>query len=67
MYNVPLPKENHTWTAITWSQLRISEEAFKSQPFKSIVKYDPLKHLPKLPALQGTASEYVTRSSIGPF
>lgn len=57
MYNVHPPRQDRAWTAITWGQLAMSEEALNSQPFKNIVKLDPLKHIPKLPMLQGSVPE----------
>lgn len=59
LFNLQHPQTEHEWTAITWNQLQFSDVILSLLPFKNVIKLDTVKHIPKLPSIQGPASEYV--------
>lgn len=59
LFNLQQPQNEHEWTAIVWNQLQFKDTVQESLPFKTMLKLDPIKHIPKLPSIQGPASEYV--------
>jgi hypothetical protein len=57
LFNLQQPQSEHEWTAITWNQLQFNTTVQGMLPFKTMLKLDPIKHIPKLPSIQGPASE----------